>query len=825
MAAAALQGLTNRNDFAEIETLLPAPFHYFFTPACEHCWHSQQHPAPVVGRDSTRLNTVRHRDHFATLTTHPQAPALVRALVGQTLQFFQQQETALLQAVRSHLQDLADTRLAPEKAQNVRSAIQLLGQQGAAFRTAFRQQLPLSMQEEIAASFPALEPPRTIAGIGDLDGMSLSLIDVDEVHRILLLDRICQRFNSRYDPGLEPLNIRLGVLRGVENTSLGDNPFRPLVFARAFMMAWESGPFDSAATEDLMDALEPDHFADLSPLYTDLNCTLSSAGIEAHKVHRVRKSTDAIPLPARSATTAPAPLGDSRFQATGPASGAAPLTAPQRMADSPASSAWAALLPTGRTIAAQAKAFLQRLGMAASGASPDSAAPDATAPAALPHADPQLLHYLDALQADGGSASHFGLYAPESDGTDNVLRRLREREEIRRAPEPDRATVDVLAEVFDYVFADHAIPLQMKVILGRLQIPVLKAAMIDRDFFMSHEHPARKLVDTLAHAAVGWVPEQGEGDPLYQRIEHTVQRVLSEFEDDLALFSELLAEFTEFLFECEQQAQARNEPVAQHELSHEALQSALAQADELVHGRIQALPEGLPLASFLTPFLTQQWREVIARALLSEADHSGAYASALATMDQLIWSTQPKTNSDERQRLVAVLPELVRTLNSALDALHWDGEARATFTKRLISTHMLAIRMKAPAAQDAHTANQEAESSDQALVALEQRRTAQRAAHDDAHDTTARTLTRGQWFEVRESGSTTFRCKLQWVSPLRTRFLFTNREGFDAFVRNEREVATMLRMGSLSTIDQSPIVARALDKLLASNADELQLAA
>lgn len=771
----------------------------------------------------TKPNTVRALDHFATLTTHPQASALVRALVGQTLQYFQSQENALLLAVRSHLQDLADARLAPEKAQNVRSAIQLLGQQGAAFRNAFRQQLPQSIQEEIATSFPALEPARKITGIGDLDGMSLSLIDVDEVHRILLLDRICQRFNTRYESGLEPLNLRLGVLRGLENTSLSDNPFRPLVFARAFMMAWESGPFDSAATEDLMDALEPDHFVDLAPLYTDLNCTLSSAGIEAHKVHRVRKSTDAGPYPARAGAAPPA-ASDSQLNAAGPVSGAAPLAAPQRMADSAASSAWAALLPAGRNIAAQAKAFLQRLGMA-SGGQQHNASPHTATTAELPHADPQLLHYLDALQADGGSASHFGLYAPESDGTDNVLRRLREREEIRRAPEPDRATVDVLAEVFDYVFADHAIPLQMKVILGRLQIPVLKAAMIDRDFFMSQEHPARKLVDTLAHAAVAWSPEQGEGDPLYQRIEYTVQRVLSEFEDDLALFAELLAEFSEFLFETEQQAQARNEPVAQHEISQEALQSALAQADELVHARIQALPKDQPLALFLTPFLTQQWREVIARALLAVDTAPGAYASALSTMDQLIWSTQPKTSSDERQRLVSLLPELVRALNSALDAIHWDGEARATFTKRLISTHMLAIRMKSAPPTDVQTANHEAESSDQALVALEQRRAAHRAAHDDSHDSTARTLTRGQWFEVREGGSTTFRCKLQWVSPMRTRFLFTNREGHDAFVRSEREVAAMLRMGSLSFIDQSPIVARALDKLLADNEDQLQLAA
>jgi hypothetical protein len=45
--------------------------------------------------------------------------------------------------------------------------------------------------------------------------------------------------------------------------------------------------------------------------------------------------------------------------------------------------------------------------------------------------------------------------------------------------------------------------------------------------------------------------------------------------------------------------------------------------------------------------------------------------------------------------------------------------------------------------------------------------------------------------------------------------LFTNREGFDAFVRSEREVAELLREGRLTEIDQAPIVGRALDQLMA----------
>ena len=181
-----------------------------------------------------------------------------------------------------------------------------------------------------------------------------------------------------------------------------------------------------------------------------------------------------------------------------------------------------------------------------------------------------------------------------------------------------------------------------------------------------------------------------EDDPLYMRIESTVKRVLNEFEDDLALFSELLLEFSEFLFETEQQAEQQIEPAATQERDKESLDAALAHADEVVHARITALPATLPLAPFLTPFLTTQWREVIAHAWLDAETRPGHWEAALATMDLLVWSTQPKTHSDERKKLVGVLPDLVRSINAGLDSINWTGDERATFTRRLIATHMLA---------------------------------------------------------------------------------------------------------------------------------------
>jgi hypothetical protein len=187
--------------------------------------------------------------------------------------------------------------------------------------------------------------------------------------------------------------------------------------------------------------------------------------------------------------------------------------------------------------------------------------------------------FLGGLQAGTGISVPPAVWTEGQDlSGHNLLRQMREREEVQRAPELDRGTIDALAEVFDFVFADPAIPIQLKYVIGRLQIPVLKAAMIDRDFFLSGEHPARKLVDALAAAAVGWMPQRGESDPLYACIQSTVLKVLSGFDNDLALFRQLLAEFDAFVGDIEQQAQVQIAPVAQQQSAKSASYSATSWA-------------------------------------------------------------------------------------------------------------------------------------------------------------------------------------------------------------------------------------------------------
>src|SRR5205085_9315988 len=70
-------------------------------------------------------------------------------------------------------------------------------------------------------------------------------------------------------------------------------------------------------------------------------------------------------------------------------------------------------------------------------------------------------------------------FAGVPDGMHNVLRDLQESPLGRKANQLESMTIEMVAMLFDFIFETRDLPDGIKVQLGRLQIPVLKAAMLD----------------------------------------------------------------------------------------------------------------------------------------------------------------------------------------------------------------------------------------------------------------------------------------------------------------------------------------------------------
>ena len=96
-----------------------------------------------------------------------------------------------------------------------------------------------------------------------------------------------------------------------------------------------------------------------------------------------------------------------------------------------------------------------------------------------------------------------------------ILRDLKAQDEVADMDHVDQLMIDVVAMMFDYILDDDAIPDAMKALIGRLQIPVLKVAIIDKGVFARKLHPAKQLLNAMAEAAVGWDATLGRDDPFF----------------------------------------------------------------------------------------------------------------------------------------------------------------------------------------------------------------------------------------------------------------------------------------------------------------------
>ena len=78
---------------------------------------------------------------LSTPAARAKALRLVGAMMGRTLGYFQDREDAQLTQIRSHLLDLADSKLQQLQSQNLRTAALLLDRQADAFKRLYRDAL------------------------------------------------------------------------------------------------------------------------------------------------------------------------------------------------------------------------------------------------------------------------------------------------------------------------------------------------------------------------------------------------------------------------------------------------------------------------------------------------------------------------------------------------------------------------------------------------------------------------------------------------------------------------------------------------------------
>ena len=273
-------------------------------------------------------------------------------------------------------------------------------------------------------------------------------------------------------------------------------------------------------------------------------------------------------------------------------------------------------------------------------------------------------------------------------GTVNVLRDLKQANVVNGMAEMDAMMFDVVAMMFDFILDDKKIPAPMKALIGRLQIPMLKVAILDKEFFARKFHPARKFLNSIADAAVGWSEDQDRNDALYTKLESIVGRILDEFDARIDVFTEVLAELESFLDQEENQAENTASTFADVIQDRERLTLARKNAEELTTRCL----EKARIHSVVREFLIGHWKELLFIRHFEEGEGGDGWNSAVQTMDDLVWSIAPKTLTEDRSHLTEVLPGLLRRIRDGMKQLGIPARLAGNFLGALKKLHIAAIR-------------------------------------------------------------------------------------------------------------------------------------
>ncbi len=235
----------------------------------------------------------------------------------------------------------------------------------------------------------------------------------------------------------------------------------------------------------------------------------------------------------------------------------------------------------------------------------------------------------------------------------------------------ERATIEIVAMLFQSILTEDRIPAAMRVWFARLQMPVLRVAVSEPDFFANIDHPARRLIDRMGACVMGLdSASRHVGDALEKEIKRVVQVVEAYPDTGRRVFQTVLTEFERFLehfFKNENEASKRGVSLAQQVEQRETL--AIQYTIEL-----RRMLNEVPVQEGVRQFLFQVWADVLATSAVRYGAQSAETKAMKRAAADLIWSASAKVTREERAEVIRRLPPLLKRLREGMDSANMPAE-------------------------------------------------------------------------------------------------------------------------------------------------------
>ncbi len=505
----------------------------------------------------------------------------------------------------------------------------------------------------VSASRPSdLPPPSGRSG-------GLSLVDNDTIESEILSSRLALSMMDRASWEFTDLRSRMTALEARDELDTND-VLRPHVLARIVTSAWRSAGLGHEAWRTLQVVLHDEfsHFAEEA--YHETNRLLLQRGVlpEVDLRPYIRRSQNA------------------GWRASGGSGGAGSVGSGSGFVHSGAPTSGA-----GRAEVGEETRMMSRAGGLARGADHAEAVlgrlnrligrqlPEFANTSRAQPASPGLKAAIAEAQQGINrrlAASSGGTLVQGPVSTPALLEELHQRkQQLKQAASTpaERATIEIVALLFQSILTEERIPASVRVWFARLQMPVLRVAVGEPDFFATVDHPARRLIDRMGACVMGFdAKTRNVGDVLEKEIKRVVQVVEAYPDTGRRVFQTVLTEFEKFLehyFKNENEASRKGVSLAQQVEQRETL--AIQYTIEL-----RKMLNEMPVQEGVREFLFHVWADVLAMTAVHSGNQSDETKAMKRAAADLIWSASAKVSREERAEVIRRLPPLLKNLRDGM---------------------------------------------------------------------------------------------------------------------------------------------------------------
>jgi len=200
----------------------------------------------------------------------------------------------------------------------------------------------------------------------------------------------------------------------------------------------------------------------------------------------------------------------------------------------------------------------------------------------------------------------------------------------------DGRTIDFVEMLFGAFLRDENVSVAVKSLLLELQIPLIKVAMLDAQFFQNSKHAARKMLDNVAHLGIGI---ENENNTLYKTILLIIEQLQNTFEQNLNSFNTALTALNR-LMAIEKDKTGKQEVETQRAILKE-------HARQIVLNELQKATYKKIIKKDLKPLILKQWAALMFQRFIKYGKDSSEWNEIVTLLKHLVYSVQPIKTSEQ----------------------------------------------------------------------------------------------------------------------------------------------------------------------------------